>query len=176
MSSDGAAYEKNGKLGPWWRNGTLIWGALWWRNGQLIDPSDDEIRALWWPDEEIGGPRSLILFKRFNTGLIHGALILHCSSYISKIVWGLPMFDFSIFCHLLRLTGIYWVGAPVRVFEKFRSLFSFRFLFFLFFFFSFHILHFLFLSLSLGGPISSGAPGHCPPMPPSRYATETKQS
>ena len=28
-----------------------------------------------------------------------------------------------------------------------------------------------FFCLSLGGRFSSGAPGHCPPMPPSRYAT-----
>ena len=34
------------------------------------------------------------------------------SSYISKIVWWLPMFDFGIFCHLLRLMGIYRVGGP----------------------------------------------------------------
>ena len=94
------------------------------------------------------------------------AQILHCSSYISKIVWWLPMFDFGIFCHLLRLMGIYRVGTPVRVFEKFRSLFSFLLLYFSFsFFLSF------FVSLSLGGPFSSGAPGHCPPMPPSRYTT-----
>ena len=81
------------------------------------------------------------------------------------------MFDFSIFCHLLRLMGIYRVGAPVWEFEKFRSLFSFllvlflSFLSFIFFFF-----------LSLGGPLSSGDPGHCPPMPPSRYATVWNKS
>ena len=63
------------------------------------------------------------------------------------------MFDFGIFCHLLRLLGIYRVEAPVRVFEKYLSLFSFLpFLFFLFFFF---ILHFLF-SLSLGAPLAPG--------------------
>ena len=79
------------------------------------------------------------------------------------------MFDFGIFCHPLRLMGIYRVG-PVLVFEKFRSLFSFLpFLFFLVFcLFFFSILH---LFVSLGGPFSSGAPGHCPSMPPSRYAT-----
>ena len=43
----------------------------------------------------------------------------------------------------------------------FFSSFSFSFLFFIFFF-----------PLSLRGPSSSGAPGHCPPMPPSRYATD----
>ena len=64
--------EENGKLDPWWRNGTLIWGALWWRNGQIRDPSDDEIGApAWWPDGEIGNPRPLILFKWFNTTLLH---------------------------------------------------------------------------------------------------------
>ena len=122
--------EENGKLGPRWCNGTLIWGAFWWRNGQIRDPSDDEIGALLWPDGEIWGTRPLILFKRFNTAplhsfklmgpkfllrnfgchtswkRIHGALNLHCSSYISKIVWWLPMFDFGILCHLLRLMRI----------------------------------------------------------------------
>ena len=143
--------EENGKLGPWWRNGTLIWEVLWWCNGQIREPSDDEIGAPWWPDGEIWGPRPLILFKRFNTAplhsfrllgplyllrnfrchasskRIHGALNLHCSSHISKIVWWLPISDFGIFCHLLRLMGIYRVGAPVRVFEKFCSLVSFLF-------------------------------------------------
>ena len=52
--------------------------------------------------------------------------------------------------------GIYRVGPPVQVFEKFRNSLFFSFL--PFFFFS--ILHFLFC-LSLGGPFSSGAPGHC---------------
>ena len=63
--------EENGKLDPWWRNGTLIWGAFWWCNGQIRDPSDDEIGAPWWPDGEIWGPRPLILFKRFNTAPLH---------------------------------------------------------------------------------------------------------
>ena len=73
------------------------------------------------------------------------------------------MFDFGISVIYLRLIGIYRVGAPVWLFEKFRSLFSF-------------IVFCLSLSLSLSvgaplapGPISSGAPGHCPPMPPGRY-------
>ena len=56
------------------------------------------------------------------------------------------------------------------MFEKFRSLFSF-----LFFLFSFLFFIFIFF-LSLGGPFSYGAPGHCPPMPPSRYATVNRQS
>ena len=43
--------EENENLGTWWRNGTLIWGALWWRNGQIRDPSDDEIGA---PDDLMG--------------------------------------------------------------------------------------------------------------------------
>ena len=124
----------------------------------------------WWGNL---APRPLILFKWFNTAplysfklmgpkfklrsfkchvswkRIHGALNLHCSSYISKIVWWLPMFDFGIFCHLLRLMGIF---------------------FFFFFFFFFFLFFILFFPLSRG-PFSSGAPGHCPPMPPSRYAT-----
>ena len=86
----------------------------------------------------------------------------------SKIAWWLPMFDFVIFCHLLRLMGIYREGAPVRIFEKFRSLFSPFSFFFSFMFFIFHF----FLSLSFRGPFSSGAPGLCPPMPPSHYATD----
>ena len=180
---------ENGKLGPWWHNGTLIWGALWWRNGQIRDPSD-EIEAPWWPNGEIW---PIIPFKGFNKAplhsfklvgpkfqlgnfrchasrkRIHGALNLHCSSYISKIVWWYQCL-ISVFSVIyLRLMGLYRVGAPVRVFEKFRSL-SLFFLFFLSFSYFFSILHFLF-SLSLGGPFSSGAPGHCPPMPPSRYAT-----
>ena len=65
--------EENGKLGPWWRNGTLIWGALWWRNGQI---SDDEIGSPWWPDGEIWGPRPLILFKWFNTAPLHSFKIM----------------------------------------------------------------------------------------------------
>ena len=82
------------------------------------------------------------------------------------------------FFHLLRLMGIYRVGPRPGI-EKFRSLFSFLpFIFIFFSSFSFLFLFFLsffffFLSLSLGGPFSSGAPGHCPPMPPSRYATVT---
>ena len=137
-------------------------------------------------------PRPLILFKRFNTAPLHsfklirskfklrnfrchvswkrikGALNLYCSS--SKIVWWLPIFDFGIFCHLLRLMGIYRVGAPSGYLKSFALSFlffpfsfSFSFLFFVFFFF-----------LALGGPLNSGAPGHRPPMPPSCYATDTK--
>ena len=36
---------------------------------------------------------------------------------------------------------------------------------------SFLYLPFLIFSLSVGARFSSGAPGHCPPMPPTRYAT-----
>ena len=61
--------------------------------------------------------------------------MLHCLAYISKIVWWLPM----------------WWG-PVRVFEKFRSPFSFLFFHF-FVFFSF--LHFRFC-LSLGALLAPG--------------------
>ena len=46
--------------------------------------------------------------------------------------------------------------------------FVLSFLFFPFFSFLFFI---FFFPLSLGGPFSYRAPGHCPPMPPSRYAT-----
>ena len=88
---------------------------------------------------------------------IHGALNLHCSSYISKIVWWLPMFDFGIFCRLLRLMGIYRLGPPSGYLKNVVLSFLPFYLFFLFFIFFFSSL--------------SGAPGHCPPMPPSRYAT-----
>ena len=161
------------KTGNWapdeWHNRTLIWGALWWCNGQIRDPSDDEIGAPWWPDGKIWGPRPLILLKRYNTAPLHsfklmgpkfklekirchacwkrkhGVLNLHCSFYISKIVWWfIPMFDFGIFCHLLRLMGNGDIsgGGPVRVFEHFCSLFSF-----FPFLFVFSILHY-FPSLS----------------------------
>ena len=96
---------------------------------------------------------------------IQRALILHCSSCISKIAWWLEIFYFDIFCHLLKFMG--YIGwGPVWVFEKFRVL-SLSLSLSLLFYFSFSF----FLSLSLGGPFRSGAPGHCPPMPPSRYAT-----
>ena len=95
----------------------------------------------------------------------------HCSSHISKIVWWLPKFD-------LGISFIYsdsWDisdGSPFQVFIKFNSLFSFLLSLFPFLFFSFLFFSFLFFSfLSLLGPLSSGAPGHCPPMSPSRYAT-----
>ena len=86
---------------------------------------------------------------------------------------------FVFFCHLLRLMGIYRVGAPSEYLKSFVPyflvflFFSFLFFSFLFsflFFFFFSFLHFLFC-LFLEGPFSSRAPGHCPPMPPSRYAT-----
>ena len=69
-----------------------------------------------------------------------------------------------------------WV--PGWVFEKFISSFlSLSFLSFFNFFLSFLFFSFLFFlsflsSLSLGGPpLAPRAPGHCPPMPPSCYAT-----
>ena len=66
------------------------------------------------------------------------------------------------------MTLVYRVGAPSGYLKSFLLSFLF-FLFFSFCFFS--ILRFLFcLSLSRG-PFSSGAPGHCPTMPSSRYAT-----
>ena len=40
------------EMGPWWRNGTLIWGVLWWHNRQIRDPSDDEIGGP--PDDMMG--------------------------------------------------------------------------------------------------------------------------
>ena len=82
------------------------------------------------------------------------------------------MFDFGIFCHLRRLMGIYWVRAPVWVLKSFVLSFSFLHFLFDFLFYS----SFVCLSLSLGGPFSSGAPGHCPTMPPSAYATGCKST
>ena len=146
-------------------------GALWWRNGQIRDPNDDEI----WPPDDLMvkfGPRPLILLKRFNTAplhsfklmgpefklkkfrwhaswkRIHGVLNLHCSFYISKIVWWfIPMFDFGIFCHLLDSwgMGIYRVGPP----SGYLKSFVLPFLPFIFFFFLFYSSLFF---LSLGGP------------------------
>ena len=54
-------------------------------------------------------------------------------------------------------------GGPSRYLKSFI-------LSFLFFCFSFLFFIFIFV-VFLRGPLSSGAPGHCPPMPPSRYAT-----
>ena len=76
------------------------------------------------------------------------------------------MYDFGIFSHLLGLWV--YIGCVVLsfVFCFCLCLFLFSFPFFLFFLF------FVFC-LSLGGPFNSGAPGHCPAMPPSRYAPAT---
>ena len=94
-----------------------------------------------------------------------GPIIFDCSSYISKIVWWLPMFDFGSFCHIFRLMGIYRVPyLKSFVLSLFFFFFSSIFIFFIF-------LKIFCCSLSFGGPCSSGAPGHCPPVPPSRYAT-----
>ena len=85
---------------------------------------------------------------------------------------------FGIFCHILRLMGIYRVGPPSGYLKSlFLSFLFFSFFYssFSFSFFSFLFLFFFFLSLSLEGPFSSGAPGHCPPMPPSCYATAPVQ-
>ena len=92
---------------------------------------------------------------------IHGALKLHCSSYISKIVWWLPMFDFGIFCHLLRLMGIYRAGAPSGCLKKKSLLYLFlsaflkkKFCSSLSFFLSSFFCLSLSLSLSLSLPLS----------------------
>ena len=68
----------------------------------------------------------------------------------------------------------YTGGAPVPVFEKFSSLFSFLpFPLFSFLFFTFFLSFLFFWSLSLGAPLSQGPLDmHCPSMPPSRYATD----
>ena len=52
--------------------------------GKLETYSDDEIWVPWWPDGEIGGPRPLILFKRFNTA---GSIALfQTSTYSPQIL------------------------------------------------------------------------------------------
>ena len=53
------------------------------------------------------------------------------------------MFDFGIFCHLLRLMGIYRVGPPSGYLKNFVL--------------SFHFFIFFFICLSFGAPL---APGH----------------
>ena len=73
---------------------------------------------------------------------------------------------FFLFVVYLDSRGYIGGGRPVWVFKNFRSLFSF-----LPFPFSFLYFSSFFSSLSLGGSFGSGAPGRCPPMPPSRYAT-----
>ena len=158
------------KLGPWWCNGTLIWGALWWCNGQIRDLSNDEIGTR---DDLIGKLRTLdhIFFSngliRLNCALSNVwapnfhwemldvmqeymvALILHCSSYVSKIVWWLPIFEFGIFSHLLKLMGIHWMGPPSGYLKS--SVLSFLFFMFFLFYSSFSVLFiYFFLSLSQG--------------------------
>ena len=146
---------------------------------------------------QLMGPKfnwEILDFKQAEKEYLHRALILHCSSYISKIVWWLPIFDFGIFCHLHTLMGIYRVGPPTGYLKCFvlsfisylssppfflfySSFFPFffcilHFSLFSFLFFIFFLSFFLFFyCLSLGGLFNSGAPVHCPPMPPSRYAT-----
>ena len=65
-------HEENRKLGPWWLK---LWnidlGAQFDDSMDKLKNSDDEIGAPWWPDGEIGGPRPLILFKRFDTAPLH---------------------------------------------------------------------------------------------------------
>ena len=71
----------------------------------------------------------------------------------------------------LFLLGIYQVRAPVRALSLFFFFFFIPFLFFFLFYSSFSLFP---VSLSRG-PFSSGTPGHCPPMTPSRYATAQNQ-
>ena len=144
--------------------------------------------------------RPLTLFKRFNMVLwhsfkrmgpkfklrnfichaswkrIHGALILHCSVYISKIVWWLPMFDFGIFCHLLKLMRIL-NGAPSGYLKSFDVL---SFPFFLCFCFCFCFLPFLFFIFIVCLSGASLAPGPldivqpCHPVATPLFATENQ--
>ena len=110
-----------------------------------------------------------MLPPNFARALAKGT-VMSCSSYY---FW-LPLFDFGIFCHLLRLMGIYRVGPTSGYLKTFVISFVFFSSFSFFFNFCFSFLFFIFifgLSHSLGGPFSSGAPGHYPPMPPCRYAT-----
>ena len=115
-----------------------------------------------------------------NWNRIQRALILHCSSDISKIVWWLQFLFFILVVSVIYLNSWGYIGwGPVWVFETFRVLslslslslslplsLSLSLSLSLLFSFSFS-----FFCLSLGGPFSSGPPGHCPPMPPSRYTT-----
>ena len=80
-------------------------------------------------------------------------------------------------CLILVLSAIFldswgyigW-GPPSGYLKSFLlSFLFFLFFFFLLFFFCFLYFHFL-LSLG-GGGLKLWGPGHCPPMPPSRYAT-----
>ena len=130
----------------------------------------------WWGN---WGPRPRIIFKRFNTAplqsfnligpkfklwnfswhaswkRIYKTPITHCSSHISKIVWWLPMFDFGIFCHLLRLMGIIrWGPRRPGIWKV-----SFSFLFSLFFSFLHFFLLFFFFFGSLSGALSPPGPG-----------------
>ena len=128
-------------------------GALWWRNGQIRDPSNEEIGAHCWSDGKIEGPIDHELFSNglmwlhytlsnlwvpnFNWEIlddmkaekkkIHEAPIPHFSSHISKIVWWLPMFDFGIFCHLLRVShgDILGRSPPSGYLKSFISSFLF---------------------------------------------------
>ena len=95
---------------------------------------------------------------------IHGAPIPHCSSHISKILWWLQMFDFGIFCHLLRLMGIYR-SRYLKSFVLSCLFFLCFFSFFPFFFLFFSSL-FVFVSLS----VASLAPG---PWTLSTHATQS---
>ena len=70
------------------------------------------------------------------------------------------MFDFGISVIYLDSLGYIGWGPPSGYLKSFVLSFLF------------------FIVFCLGaplapGPFSSGAPGHCPPMPPSRYATES---
>ena len=108
----GGAKLPDGKLGPWWCNGTLG-GPLMMQWANKRDAIKGKIGAPWWLNGDIGGPRPQIISKRFDTApcnlfsklmgtnfnweilyrwhasgkRIHGAHIPHCSSHISKIVW-----------------------------------------------------------------------------------------
>ena len=119
-------------------------------NWEILDVMQAE-KSTWGPNSQL----SLLYFK---------------DCVMIANVW----FYFGIFCHLLRLMGMYRVGAPSGYLKSFDLSFLFLFFFSLFyssFSFLFFFFPFFFVSLSLGGPFSSGAPGHCPPMPLSRYAT-----
>ena len=114
------------------------------------------------------GPNSPLFFSYFKDFVL--------ITNIRFTYWALSGVKFSINYYDLRgyivfspRLGIWNVSlfffSLSFIFSPF-CLFFFSFPFFLFFFFIFFI-----LSLSLGGPFSCGAPGHCPSMPPSRYAT-----
>ena len=180
-----------GKTGNWALDSTMghlgPFGDAMGKSETLVMRKLEPLMSWWW---ENWGPRPGIIFKRFNMDPLHSFKLVGPKFQLRNFRWHASwkkkcirpkfpifrlIFQRSWFWYFLSSTqrhGDISSRAPVRVFEKFRFLFPF-----LFFFSSFSFLFFIFFFVSflgplyLGGPFSSGAPGHCPSMPPSRYAT-----